>query len=110
MICPCFCFLLFVRGVCEASRQTGHYDVIPRQWQQQRGDGVHQHFASHSLHTSVCNHIQGRHHNAKSVLNNVKSRRTHTRVGTHTCTHQVPHSPMWVVLCLCQDWVLYQRS
>lgn len=37
-------FYLFDRGVCEACRQTGQYDIISHQLQQQRGDGIHQHF------------------------------------------------------------------
>lgn len=45
----------FLRGVCEAFRQTGHHDVLPHHWQQQRGDGIYQHFAGNlsGIKTSI---------------------------------------------------------
>lgn len=54
-------YLLFFRcdrGVCEACRQAGQYDVISHQLQQQRGDGFYQ-------------HVTGKQTQAKSTLSNI---------------------------------------
>lgn len=40
----------FFRGVRQASRETGHDDVILHGRQQQRGDGVNQHFTGNLQH------------------------------------------------------------
>lgn len=54
MFCSLFyqflCRLGFFRGVRQASRETGHGDVILHGRQQQRGDGVNQHFTGDLQH------------------------------------------------------------